>query len=129
MPGVFVRIARSMGLAVLLLASATGTGEASPAAGVVISNTVTAQYADPQGLTYGAQSNTVTVSVAAVSAIVVSPKETAVDPNAESFPVGTPVTRTFTITNSGNVPDAYTLASLTASAGSITSSHSSRRAA
>ncbi|MDP9106360.1 MAG: DUF11 domain-containing protein, partial [Candidatus Eremiobacteraeota bacterium] len=121
MPGVFVRIARSMGLAVLLLASATGTGEASPAAGVVISNTVTAQYADPQGLTYGAQSNTVTVSVAAVSAIVVSPKETAVDPNAESFPVGTPVTRTFTITNSGNVPDAYTLASLTASAGSITS--------
>jgi uncharacterized repeat protein (TIGR01451 family) len=121
MPGVFVRLVRSMGLAVLLLASATGTGEASPAAGVVISNTVTAQYADPQGLTYGAQSNTVTVSVASVSAIVVSPKETAVDANAESFPVGTPVTRTFTITNSGNVPDAYTLASVTASAGSITS--------
>ncbi|HEY6237547.1 MAG TPA: hypothetical protein VIW69_20775, partial [Candidatus Elarobacter sp.] len=122
MPGVFVRLVRSMGLAVLLLAAATGTGEASPAsAGVVISNTVTAQYADPTGITYGAQSNTVTVSVASVSAIVVSPKETAVDPNAESFPVGTPVTRTFTISNSGNVADAYTLASLTASAGSISS--------
>ncbi len=121
MPGVFVRLMRSMGLAVLLSASAMGTGEASPVAGVVISNTVTAQYADPSGIAYGVQSNTVTVSIAAVSAIAVSPKETAVDPNAESFPVGTPVTRTFTITNSGNVTDAYTIASLTASAGSITS--------
>lgn len=121
MPGVFVRLVRSMGLAVSLLAAAGGIGEASPAAGVIITNTVTAQYADPQGLTYGAQSNTLTVSVAAVSAIVVSPKETAVDPVAESFPVGTPVTRTFTITNSGNVADAYTLASLTASAGTVTS--------
>jgi uncharacterized repeat protein (TIGR01451 family) len=121
MPGVFVRLVRSIGLAVLLLAAATGTGEASPAAGIVISNTVIAQYSDPQGSTYGAQSNTVTVSVAAVSSIAVSPKEPAVDPNAESFPVGTPVTRTFTIANSGNVPDAYTIASLTSSAGTITS--------
>jgi len=121
MPGVFVRVVRSMGLAVPLLAAAAGTGGASPAAGVVISNTVTAQYADPQGTAYGAQSNTVTVSVASVSAIAVSPKEPAVDPNAESFPVGTPVTRTFTITNSGNVADAYTIASLTSSAGTITS--------
>ncbi|HWT05963.1 MAG TPA: hypothetical protein VN224_09430, partial [Xanthomonadales bacterium] len=69
MPGVFARLVRSMGLAVPLFAAAMGTGEASPAAGVVISNTVTAQYADPQGTTYGAQSNVVTVSVAAVSAI------------------------------------------------------------
>ncbi|HEY0382622.1 MAG TPA: hypothetical protein VGC72_10515 [Candidatus Elarobacter sp.] len=121
MPGVFARLVRSMGLAVLLVAAATGTGGASPAAGAVISNTVTAQYNDPTGLTYGAQSNTVTVSVAAVSSVAVAPKEPAVDPNTESFPFGTPVTRTFTITNSGNVPDAYTLASLTASAGTITS--------
>ncbi|MDQ6942384.1 MAG: DUF11 domain-containing protein, partial [Candidatus Eremiobacteraeota bacterium] len=121
MPGVFARLVRTIGLAVPLLVSAAGAGGASPNAGVVISNTVTAQYADPQGLTYGAQSNTVTVSVASVSAIAVSPKEPAVDPNGESFPVGTPVTRTFTITNSGNVPDAYTIASLVSSAGSITS--------
>jgi uncharacterized repeat protein (TIGR01451 family) len=121
MPGVFARLVRSMGLAVPLLAIAMGTGGASPAAGVVIANTVTAQYSDPQGSTYGAQSNTITVSVAAVSAITVSPKEPAVDPSGESFPVGTPVTRTFTIANSGNVPDAYTIASLTSGAGSITS--------
>ena len=107
MPGVFVRLVRSMGLAVPLMATAMGTGEASPAAGVVISNTVTAQYADPQGLTYGAQSNTITVSVASVSAIVVSPKETAVDPNAESFPVGTPVSRTFTIEHSQGLAWGY----------------------
>jgi uncharacterized repeat protein (TIGR01451 family) len=121
MPGVFARLVRTIGLAVPLFASATGTGGASPAAGVVISNTVTAQYSDSQGSTYGAQSNTITVSVAAVSAIAVSPKEPAIDPIAESFPVGTPVTRTFTIANSGNVLDAYTIASLSATAGNITS--------
>ncbi len=116
-----MRLVRSMGLAIPLLAAAMGTGEASPPARGVIANTITAQYCDPQGLTYAAQSNTIDVSIAAVSAVVVSPKVPAVDPNAESFPVGTPVTRTFTIANSGNVPDAYTIASLTSSAGTITS--------
>src|SRR5947209_6916760 len=122
MPGRFVRTVRSMGLAVSLFALASGTGEAaSPAAGVVISNTVTAQYSDPQGLSYGVQSNTISVSIAAVSAIAVSPKETAVDPATEGFPVGTPIVRTFTIANAGNVPDAYTVQSLTTGAGTITS--------
>ena len=122
MPGRFVRTMRSMGLAVSLFALASGTGEAaSPAAGVVISNTVTAQYSDPQGLSYGVQSNTISVSIAAVSAIAVSPKETAVDPATEGFPVGTPIVRTFTIANAGNVPDAYTVQSLTTGAGTITS--------
>ena len=88
MPGVVGRLARAMALAVSLIASATGRGEASPAAGVIIMNTVTAQYSDPHGLTYGVQSNTVSVSIAAVSGIAVSPKETAVDPAAEGFPVG-----------------------------------------
>ena len=68
MPGRFVRTVRSMGLAVSLFALASGTGEAaSPAAGVVISNTVTAQYSDPQGLSYGVQSNTISVSIAAIA--------------------------------------------------------------
>jgi uncharacterized repeat protein (TIGR01451 family) len=121
MTGVFARLVRTMGLAVSLMASAAGLGEASPAAGVVISNTVTGQYMDPHGLTYGVQSNTVTVSVAAVSAIAVSPKETAVDPLTEGYPLGTPVVRTFTITNAGNVADAYTIQSLTTGTGTITS--------
>jgi uncharacterized repeat protein (TIGR01451 family) len=121
MTGVFARLVRTMGLAVSLLAAAAGTGEASPAAGVIIMNTVTAQYSDPHGLTYGVQSNTVSVSIAAVSGIAVSPKETAVDPVTEGFPVGSPIVRTFTITNAGNVADAYTIQSLTTGAGTIAS--------
>jgi len=121
MTGVFARLVRSIGLAASLFASAAGLGEASPAAGIVISNTVTGQYSDPHGLTYGVQSNTITVSIAAVSAIVVSPKETAVDATAEGYPAGTPIVRTFTIANAGNVADAYTIQSLTTGAGTITS--------
>jgi len=120
MPGVVGRLARAMGLAVSLIASAAGRGEASPA-GVVITNTVTAQYSDPQGLHYGVQSNTVAVSIAAVSAIAVSPKETAVDPVTEGFPGGTPIVRTFTISNAGNVADAYTIQSANTGAGTISS--------
>ena len=122
MPGVGGRLVRTIGLAVSLIALATGTGEAaSPSAGVVITNTVAAQYQDPAGLTYGVQSNTIQVSVAAVSAIAVSPKETAVDVASEGFPAGTPIVRTFTITNAGNVPDAYTVQSLTTGAGTLAS--------
>jgi uncharacterized repeat protein (TIGR01451 family) len=121
MPGVVGRLVRAIGLAVSLIALATGTGEAaSPVAGVVITNTVTAHYQDPAGFTYGVQSNTVQLSVAAVSALAVSPKETAVDPASEGFPAGTPIVRAFTILNSGNVPDAYTVQSLTSGAGTIT---------
>jgi uncharacterized repeat protein (TIGR01451 family) len=121
MPGVVVRFARSMGLAVSVLALASGVGEASPVAGSVIANTVTAQYADAAGATYGVQSNTISVSVASVSGISVSPKETAVDPASEGFPAGTNIVRTFTITNAGNVADAYTVQTLTTGAGTITS--------
>ena len=121
MAGVFARLVRSMGFAMALFATAAESGEASPAAGVVISNTVTAQYTDAHGLTYGVQSNTLRVSVAAVGAVVVSPKETAVDPAAEGYPAGAPITRTFTITNTGNVADAYTIVSIAPGAGTVTS--------
>lgn len=110
-----------MGLAVSLIALAAGIGEASPVAGLVIANTVTAQYSDPNGATYAVQSNTLSVSIAAVSAIAVSPKETAVDPSSEGYPIGTPVTRTFSITNTGNVTDAYTISSIVCGAGTMTS--------
>ena len=121
MPGVVGRFVRAMGLAVSMTAAVAGHCEASPAAGMVITNTVTAQYADPHGTTYGVQSNTVATSIAAVSAVVVSPKETAADPASEGYPAGTPMTRTFTIVNGGNVPDAYMLSSVTAGAGAIAS--------
>ena len=82
---------------------------------------MTAQYSGPNGATYAVQSNTLSISIAAVSAIAVSPKETAVDPSSEGYPVGTPVTRTFTITNTGNVADAYTITGLVTGAGTIQS--------
>ncbi|HEX3550915.1 MAG TPA: hypothetical protein VHT53_11090 [Candidatus Elarobacter sp.] len=121
MPGVVGRLVRAMGLAASLSAAAAGRCEASPAAGIVITNTVTAQYADPHGTTYGVQSNTVATSIAAVSAVLVSPKQTSADPSADGYPAGTQVTRTFTVVNGGNVPDAYVLSSVTAGAGTIAS--------
>ncbi len=120
MPAAFGRLVRAICLTVSLIAAAFSTGEAT-AAGTIITNTATAQYTDPAGLTYGAESNTVTVSVAMVSGIVVSPKETAADPASEGYPVGTPIVRTFTIANAGNAPDAYTIASVVPGAGTITS--------
>jgi len=122
MPGVVGRFARAMGLVVALTAAAVGVGEASPAGGIVISNTVTAQYADAHGTSYGVQSNTVSTTVASVSGVSVSPKETAADPVSEGYPVGTQIVRTFTLANGGNIPDAYTITSLTAGAGTIVSS-------
>ncbi len=121
MRGVFARIVRTMGFAAALFATAAESGEAAPPAGAIISNTVTAQYTDARGLTYGTQSNTIKVTVAAVGAIVVSPKETAVDLAAEGYPAGMPITRSFTVTNTGNTADAYTIASIVPGAGSVTS--------
>lgn len=117
--GARARFARAMGLAVSMTALAASTGLAAPA-GTIISNTVSATYGDPAGKTYAAQSNTLNVTVSQVGAIVVTPKETAVDPAAEGFPAGTPIARTFTITNAGNAPDAYTIVAATTGAGTIT---------
>jgi len=117
----FVRIARTIVLAASFVALAARGGEAASPAGVIITNTATAQYADPKGQLYGVQSNTVQVAIAAVSAIVVSPKEKAVNPATEGYPVGTAITRTFTITNAGNVPDAYTITAVTVGGGTVSS--------
>ncbi|MDB5040890.1 MAG: hypothetical protein JWN27_1616 [Candidatus Eremiobacteraeota bacterium] len=118
--GVVARLGRTMGLAASLFALAAASGEATPA-GTVITNTVTATYNDPGGHGYGTQSNAVTATIAQVGAIAVTPKEPAVDPLAEGYPLGTPITRVFTITNAGNAADAYTIAAAATGAGSITS--------
>jgi uncharacterized repeat protein (TIGR01451 family) len=118
--GGFARLVRTMGLAVPLFAIAAAAGEATPA-GTVITNTVTATYNDPGGHAYGTQSNSVTATIAQVGAIVVTPKEPAVDATVEGYPLGTPITRVFTITNAGNAPDAYTIAAAASGAGTITS--------
>ncbi|HEV3086301.1 MAG TPA: isopeptide-forming domain-containing fimbrial protein [Candidatus Elarobacter sp.] len=118
--GAFARIVRTAGLVVSLLACAAAIGEAAPA-GTSITNAATMTYTDAQGETFTAQSNAVTVLLAAVSAIAVIPKETAADPAAEGYTAGTLLTRTFTITNGGNVADAYTIAVAATGAGTLAS--------
>src|ERR1700676_2485756 len=118
--GVFARLVRTMSLAVPLFAIAAAAGEAAPA-GTVITNTVTATYSDLGGHAYGTQSNPVTATIAQVGAIVVTPKEPAVTATAEGSPLGTPITRVFTVTNAGNAPDAYTIVAAASGAGTITS--------
>jgi uncharacterized repeat protein (TIGR01451 family) len=78
-------------------------------------------YTDAQGQTFTAQSNAVSVSLASVSAIAVTPKETAADVATEGYTAGTLLTRTFTVTNGGNVADAYTIAAAASGAGTLAS--------
>jgi len=94
---------------------------AATPAGTIISNTATATYADNSGRAYATQSNEIDVTVQAVASLVVTPKEAAVNPALDAYSSGSPVTRRFTITNTSNITDAYTIQSATTSAGSITS--------
>ncbi len=77
--------------------------------GTVISNNASATYSDAGGATYTTISNVVETTVALIGSLVVDPKHPAADPVADSAPVG-PTTRTFTIVNTSNITDAYTIA-------------------
>ena len=93
---------------------------AGGAAGVsTIVNTATASYELAPNRLFTIVSNTVQTVVAPVGAMSVSPKEETADRVGEAFGSGLPVDRTFTITNGGNVPDAYVIVSATTGAGTI----------
>jgi uncharacterized repeat protein (TIGR01451 family) len=87
-------------------------GDATPAA-TVISNRASATYEDDEGKQFDVVSETVSVTVLAVSAIVVTPDETeasaSVTPNER-------VVRVFRVCNPGNTPDIYTVTRAAASA-------------
>jgi uncharacterized repeat protein (TIGR01451 family) len=96
-------------LLVLALAFAPHTGLAQPQpalADSVISNHAEAIYADEEGNEFSTISPTITVTVRAVSAIVVTPDETA--PSAAVAPQER-ITRAFRVCNLGNTPDFYTI--------------------
>ena len=80
-------------------------GDATPAS-TVISNRASASYTDEEGKRFDALSETVSLTVLAVSAIVVTPDETeataSVTPNEQ-------VVRAFRVCNPGNTPDHYTI--------------------
>lgn len=71
-----------------------------------ISNQASATYSDDEGNAYDTKSETVTITVLAVSAVVVTPDETEssalVGPNEH-------IVRVFRICNPGNTPDTYTI--------------------
>ena len=94
-----------------LLALADG-GDPTPAA-TVINNRASATYSDDEGKSFEALSETVTLTVLAVSAVVVTPDETefsaSVTPNEQ-------VVRIFRVCNPGNTPDRYTITRAAASA-------------
>ena len=89
--------------------------------GTTITNVATATFASSNGLAGSSTSNSVTTVVASIGSVVVSPKQTGSNPATDSVPAGTPAVRTFTISNTSNIPDAYTITAATASAGRIAS--------
>jgi len=88
--------------------------------GVQIDNTATATYLAPNGQEFGTRSNTTAVAVVNVSALVVTPKEAAVNPATDSFPTGVTLVKTFTISNDSDISDAYEITYLASGAGRIT---------
>lgn len=106
--------------ALVALAGVSSGGRHAVAAtgGTQIVNAATATYADSASHVYSTTSNAVVSSIAKLSALVASPKETSPNPATECIAAGSAATRVFTITNTSNIPDAYQLDKLTA--GSLT---------
>ncbi len=104
-----------------LLATAGSPVSAETAGGTQILNAASATYEDGGGHTFASVSNTLAITVASVSSLAVTPKENGCDPATDSYAVGTQIAKTFTILNSSNIADAYTITSATASAGTIAS--------
>lgn len=89
--------------------------------GTRISNTASTTYTDSHNNVFTVESNTVDVTVSAVSALTVTPVAPVCDPARSTYAQGALLTRTFVITNASNIPDAYTIAAAKTSAGSIAS--------
>jgi uncharacterized repeat protein (TIGR01451 family) len=112
-------ILRFVALCALAVGMTAGAAAAATPGGVVIANAVTLTYSDGTA-TYAAQSNTVQITTVEISALVVSPKSSTLNPLTDDYAAGQSVTRTFTLTNSSNIPDAYTITAAATTAGSIT---------
>jgi len=94
---------------------------ADPTGNTVILNTATATWQDNRGERYQNASNPLGIVVQGISALTVSPKETAANPSADGYPAGQNVTRTFVISNVSNIADAYRITAFTADKGQLVS--------
>ncbi len=112
---------RSAVLAIGLVAVATGPSRAAAVgAGTKIANTASASYVVGQ-TSFVTLSNTVNVTVSQVSAIAVSPYETVANPATDTFGIGVPLVKTFTLTNTSNIADAYVVTAAACAPGALTS--------
>lgn len=102
-PRVFTILACSVVIIVAHLTGMVASAFEGPA-GTIISNRAEGTYLDDSGTSYGVISPTVTVTILAISSMVVTPDETA--PSATVGPHER-ITRVFHICNTGNGSDSY----------------------
>lgn len=91
-------------------------GEAASRGGTQITAAATATYSDALGRSYETSSNSVTSTIAQIGSLLAAPKETQPNPSLETAPSNQTVTRTFVVTNTSNIPDAYQVVKATAGA-------------
>ena len=117
-----VSIARkvAMAFAFTLMLCIQGPCRASTTAGTIIANTATLTFTTERA-SYSVVSNSVSCTVIAVGTLVVSPKLNATTSASDITGLGQTVARSFQITNTGNIPNSYTIHSLSASAGAVVS--------
>jgi uncharacterized repeat protein (TIGR01451 family) len=101
-------------IAVQCVADASGGG-------TQIVNAASVTYRDAAGHSYSTISNDVVTSITKLSSLLVSPKEAAANASNDGVAIGPPAARTFTITNTSNIPDAYQLDQLSAGSQKISS--------
>lgn len=92
-----------------------------PSGGTQITNAASATWQDNRGATYQISSNPVTATVAAISALAVTPEESTPNASLDGYPAGSNVTKTFLIANASNIADAYRITALTADKGRVVS--------
>src|SRR6478672_6148167 len=92
-----------------MLSSASARMADGSSAGTMISNRAEATYEDGSGVSYRAISETVTITIATVAAVAVTPDETA---PSNTIAPHDQVTRLFRVCNSGNNSDTFTLSAL-----------------
>ncbi len=111
-------VLRTVTILALCCIFAAQRGFAAPTGGTALVNAASATYADAASHVYQTTSNAVVATVASLSALIVSPKESVANASGDGVAVASTVTRTFTIANASNISDAYQIDKL--SAGSLT---------
>jgi uncharacterized repeat protein (TIGR01451 family) len=91
---------------------------AATPSGTLLSNTASLTF-KADNMSLRVVSNTITVQISATASLIVNPKESNANQAANVFVVGQTSTSLFTISNTGNVPDAYMIQGISVSAGAV----------